>query len=201
MTLCGALEAAQIVCWIAPRDIPAGKRWDEAIMEAIRETRCMVLLLSASANSSVQVLHEVERAASYGLRIFPVRIEDVQPTGGLELHISGPQWINAFPKLTSEHLNVLLEALKGRATWRSITSSSHLVPRRGRGSSIIVLIASLVAIGVVAAGVHFWLTRPTPQPHSSRVQAPTVQPIHVGNGISDSITVRSNTPGKVIGSN
>ena len=40
----------------------------------------MVLVFSASANDSPQVMREVERAVSKGIPIIPLRIEDVPPS-------------------------------------------------------------------------------------------------------------------------
>ena len=45
--ICAALEARGIRCWIAPRDVPAGADWGEAILTAIGRAHAMVLVLSA----------------------------------------------------------------------------------------------------------------------------------------------------------
>src|SRR4051794_27482396 len=39
-----ALEAAKLRCWIATRDIPPGAHWGSAIVEAIGDSRMMVLI-------------------------------------------------------------------------------------------------------------------------------------------------------------
>jgi hypothetical protein len=51
-----ALESRGIRCWMAPRDIRPGANWGESILEAIGKVKMMVLLLSANANASPQVL-------------------------------------------------------------------------------------------------------------------------------------------------
>ena len=61
---CAVLEGAGIRCWIAPRDIPAGAPWSAAIIEGIEDSRVLVLVFSANANASDQVLREVERAVA-----------------------------------------------------------------------------------------------------------------------------------------
>ena len=64
--ICVRLESRGIRCWIAPRDIPPGTAWAEAIIRAIGESRIMVLVYSAHSNCSQQVPRELERAVSKG---------------------------------------------------------------------------------------------------------------------------------------
>ena len=68
---CATLEAQRIHCWIAPRDIAPGATWGGSIIQAIEETRIMVLIYSGSANHSPQIIREVERAVSKDLVIVP----------------------------------------------------------------------------------------------------------------------------------
>src|SRR5208283_1554034 len=82
--LCAKLESEGIQCWIAPRNITPGMEWGAAIIDAIESSRLMVLLLTTSADSSPQIVREVERAVSKGLRIVPLRVEDIQPGKNLE---------------------------------------------------------------------------------------------------------------------
>src|SRR5690348_15316632 len=84
---CAALEARGIRCWIAPRDIDPGKDWAESIVDAIRGARIMLLVFSRHANESAQVKREVERAASSGKVLLPLRIDDVLPEAALEYYL------------------------------------------------------------------------------------------------------------------
>ena len=61
--ICGAFEADNIPCWIAPRDVHAGRPYPGQITQAIREARILLLVLTEAANRSKHVLREVERAA------------------------------------------------------------------------------------------------------------------------------------------
>jgi TIR domain len=63
--VCAALEAAGIRCWIAPRDVMAGRPYSGQITEAIRRAEILLLVLSDASNRSKQVLREVERAAHF----------------------------------------------------------------------------------------------------------------------------------------
>ena len=62
-----------IRCWIAPRDVPAGSEWAEAIIDAIEHAIVMVLIFSTHSNESRQVRREIELAVSRGLTIMPIR--------------------------------------------------------------------------------------------------------------------------------
>jgi hypothetical protein len=46
--VCATLEARSIRCWIAPRDILPGTDYGAAIVDAITQSRFMVLVLSAN---------------------------------------------------------------------------------------------------------------------------------------------------------
>src|SRR5204863_9900763 len=85
--VCGTLEANKIRCWIAPRDVGAGRHWGSAIVEAIGESAVMVVIFSQHANGSPQVMREIERAVSKGVAIIPFRVENVMPSKDLEYFI------------------------------------------------------------------------------------------------------------------
>lgn len=110
--VCVALEAAGIGCWIAPRDIRAGSDWGEAIVGAINESRAMVLVFSAAANASKQVLREVERAVAKGVVVVPLRVDDQMPTGSYEYFLSATHWLDARSAPLERHLTLLIETVR-----------------------------------------------------------------------------------------
>jgi hypothetical protein len=107
--VCAALEANNISCWIAPRDVPTGSNYGSVIIEAINLSQVMVLILSEASNKSEQVVREVERAVAKGIMILPFRIEEVKLSNALEYFLSTHQWLDAFPKLTDGHVNSLVQ--------------------------------------------------------------------------------------------
>lgn len=111
-TVCAALEAAHLRCWIAPRDIVPGQDWPEAIVEAIAASRVMVLVFSSHADQSQQITREVERAVAKGVSVIPFRIEDVVPTRSLEYLIGPLHWLNAITPPLERHLGELVEAVR-----------------------------------------------------------------------------------------
>ena len=109
---CAALESSGIRCWIATRDIMPGFEYGDAIVEAINQSRALVLVFSSNANQSPQIRREVERAVSKGLPIVPLRIENIAPTQSLEYFIGAVHWLDALTPPLEHHLERLAEAVK-----------------------------------------------------------------------------------------
>ncbi|MGH6804939.1 MAG: toll/interleukin-1 receptor domain-containing protein, partial [Methyloceanibacter sp.] len=101
------LESRGFKCWIAPRDVRAGRSYGDEIIRGIESTRSFVLVLSKASNDSAFVAREVERAVSKKKPIFAVRIANVEPAPSLELFISGTQWIDAFSGGVGAHIDRL----------------------------------------------------------------------------------------------
>jgi TIR domain len=109
---CAVLEAAGIRCWVAPRDISPGQEYAAAIIDAIDRCRVMVLIFSSSANDSPQVRREIERAASKGVAIMPVRIERIAPTKSMEYFLGDIHWLDAMTPPIENHLQQLAVTIK-----------------------------------------------------------------------------------------
>jgi hypothetical protein len=107
---CAALEARGIRCWIAPRDIAPGQDWAASIVAAIQGAQIMLLVFSEHANQSPQVQREVERAASSGKVILPLRVDDVLPEAALAYYLGTPHWLDAITKPFEAHLEKLADA-------------------------------------------------------------------------------------------
>lgn len=110
--VCIALETAGLRCWFAPRDIVPGMTWASAIIEGLDRSRAVVLVLSRSANLSNEVLREVERASRTGKPIVTLRIEDVEPSGGLAYFLSATQWLDALHRPLRPVLEQLAAGLR-----------------------------------------------------------------------------------------
>ena len=105
-------------CWFAPRDVLPERPYAEALIDAINESWLMVLVFSSSSNGSDHVIREVERAASKGIPILPLRIEDVAPNKSMEFFIGATHWLDAISPPLERHLDQLtrtvLELLPAR---------------------------------------------------------------------------------------
>jgi hypothetical protein len=109
--VCARLESAGIRCWIAPRDIKAGMTWSGEIVKAIDKCRVMVLVFSANANESPQIIREVEAAVNRNKPILPLRIENILPSDSMAYFMSAVHWLDAVSEPIEEHLDQLTEAV------------------------------------------------------------------------------------------
>jgi TIR domain len=106
---CAMLESSGVRAWIAPRDVRPGVEYGAEIVEAIERCRVLVLIFSANANHSGQILREVERAVSKGIPIVPVRIEEVLPTKSMEYFLGTIHWLEALTPPLEKHLRQLVD--------------------------------------------------------------------------------------------
>ena len=154
--VCATLESRGIRCWIAPRDIPPGKDWGEAIIEGLEGSRIMVLVFSSHANASVNVPKEVERAFSKDLTVIPFRVEDVPLSKKLEYHLSSVHWLDALTPPLERHLSDLGEkvSLSLGAVRRSASSTDRRQGDSGGGLDIPAFLQdrSDVVVRKVASG-------------------------------------------------
>jgi hypothetical protein len=109
---CAHLEAHGIRCWIAPRDPIAGIPYGRQLVEAIAQTRIVILIFSAKANASEAVLSELELAYKRGKNIVPFRIELVLPEGDLEYYIQRVHWLDAMNPPMEQKLDQLVELVR-----------------------------------------------------------------------------------------
>lgn len=109
---CATFEKNGIRCWIAPRDVPAGSEWAEAIIDAIESARIMVLIFSTHSNESRQVRREIELAVSRGLTIMPIRLEKIAPTKSMAYYMAGVHWLDALNPPLERHFTEMVGWMK-----------------------------------------------------------------------------------------
>jgi hypothetical protein len=114
MELVNRVEREGINCWIAPRDIAPSADWAAEIIDAIANSRTMILVFSASSNESPQVRREVERAVHKQVSILPFRIENVLPSKSLEYFLSAQHWMDAVPPPREPHYARLCAYLRAQ---------------------------------------------------------------------------------------
>lgn len=90
--ICENFEQAGISCWIAPRDIQAGKEYGGEIIRGIETSKVFFLCLSKTANESQHVLREVERAVNRKIPILVYQQEETQLSKSLEYFLASTQW-------------------------------------------------------------------------------------------------------------
>jgi hypothetical protein len=94
--ICTALENRGLPCWLASRDVRPGENFQEAIVNAIRSAKVMVLVFTDNANSSDEIKKELVLASQNKLTIIPARVEDVVPNAALAYEFATRQWIDLF---------------------------------------------------------------------------------------------------------
>jgi WD40 repeat protein/tetratricopeptide (TPR) repeat protein len=182
--VCATLEQKGFRCWIAPRDIVAGKGWSESIIEGIEQSRLLVLVFSANSNASQQVIREVERAVAKRIPIIPFRVENLAPSKAMEYFISSQHWLDAYTPPLEKHLEHLAQTvhvlLKGsdvphrpgpkedpaaylKAAVKSLFARDH------RPRVLLALTGLLLLAALAVAGV-FWAFR-TPTASAEVIQA------------------------------
>jgi len=182
------LEAKGVRCWIAPRDITPGKEWSEAIIEGIQQSRMMVLVFSNHANSSQQVLREVERAVNRGMPIVPFRIENLLPSKAMEYFISTHHWLDAYHPPLEEHLDKLTNTCESLLTGTVATREEKpkdlkgllrsavktLAARDNRTRVLVGAAALLLLVGVLIVGAIYAMKDPKASPDVIQARAQAV---------------------------
>jgi predicted NBD/HSP70 family sugar kinase len=115
--ICHALEAANVGCWIAPRDVPAGKQYPEVITDAITLSRVLLLVFSHRVLDSPTVFREVEMCSSRGIPIVVYRLDSTDPRQTkFALFLRSYQWFDdgmngnvegTLPRLVNDVMKLL----------------------------------------------------------------------------------------------
>lgn len=114
--VCETLEAREIKCWYAPRDVSYGVDFDETIVDAICESRLMILILSAHSNQSAHVKREIQNACmeDADVPILPFRVDDVPLNKALRYYIGAVHWLDAVTPPFESHLDNLVQHVVAR---------------------------------------------------------------------------------------
>lgn len=109
--VCKVLETRGISCWIAPRNVPAGMDYGHAIVDGIKKSRVMVVLLSETSGASRYVAREVERAVTHEVSLLPIRLAPMNIPERLEFFLGSSQWFDLFAPASEKDLELLTEAV------------------------------------------------------------------------------------------
>ena len=161
--VCAALEAKRIRCWIAPRDILAGKQWAGAVLDAISDARVMVLIYSANSNASPQVIREVDRAVSRSVIIIPFRIDATVMCKEMEYYISAAHWLDALSGPMENHIATLVGTARRLLADKSspVVQQPLFAPKPTAPASRpkrhwVIPVAIILAAIVIMNGILLW---------------------------------------------
>ena len=110
-TIVSTLEKNNIRCWYAPRDIEPGADWGKSITNAIKDSKVFLLIFSGNSNKSQRVLDELNFAISQEETIVPFRIENLEPSDAMLLHLISRHWLDAYNPSWEKFLNKLVKTL------------------------------------------------------------------------------------------
>jgi hypothetical protein len=169
--ICDEMELRHVPCWISSRDVRPGRNYQSEIIDALEHATHLILVFSANSNRSEEVARELSLASKKKIPICPVRIENIQPTGGMEFMLATSQWVDAFDKFQNA-MDRLASEINGSTVLKIAverTAVSHVLP---------VLVGGL-ALAVVAAGgmaAYLSLTAPANAPAASHATVMAVPP-------------------------
>lgn len=104
------LEDFGVDCWIAPRDIPAGKDWDVSIINAIERCSGTIFLISENSNTSEQTKREVQIAVESDKWLIPICIDGTEPSKQFKYYLTSKQWFDlSVPPEPDELRELLIE--------------------------------------------------------------------------------------------
>jgi hypothetical protein len=162
--VCANLEAIGIRCWIAPRDIAPGEDWPTAIAKAISKSRIMVLVFSASSNSSEDVSRELILASNSKLVIIPFKIENIEPEPGKQYYLARTHWLDAMNPPTKGQITTLVNRVKSILPATEPVDTNQKEPDRELQPPLkenwfgnrknMLLLGGLIALGLIA-GIVF----------------------------------------------
>ncbi len=152
--VCAALEKTGVSCWIAPRDIEAGTDYPNAILQAIKSVKSVVVLLTSGALASPHILSEIGHAFNAKKQMLPVRLCSSLLPPDFDYFLSTQQWLDAPGGFTDETLKRVIDTVSG--TLVEQRDLDHAAHRRKRS----VLIAAAFAMVLAAAGIVAYSRRP-----------------------------------------
>jgi len=127
--ICEKLESAQLKCWIAERDIPAGDDWTEATRNAIGSSRVILLVLSENANAAPHIEREIAHAFYTKRSIVPFRLTNTLPRRDFLFYLGNVRWFDAFNLPAEQHLEALTASIHGMVRGPTVTRDA--VPQDG----------------------------------------------------------------------
>jgi phosphonate transport system substrate-binding protein len=176
-----SLEKESIRCWYAPRDIKPGTDWGEEIVKAVTASKVFLLIFSKNSNSSQRVLDELNVAISNELVIIPFRIEKLDPSGAMLLHLSSRHWLDAFVPSWEKHIDDLVKSVSLNLEKTDLPietnfakSSAKPFASKKRKTWIIAIIAAVIALSAFTVFGLSWLSQQARNPSTDQVPSQTV---------------------------
>jgi hypothetical protein len=105
------LEGEGIGTWLDRRSIAGGSSWDAAIVEGIKNSRAVAVLVSPEAMRSRNVRQELRLAMQYDKLVLPLLLAETAYPSEVEYVLAGRQWVEVFDQPAEAWLPEVLRAL------------------------------------------------------------------------------------------
>lgn len=116
-----------IATWMAPYDILPGSSHNDVIPNAIRNSTCVILMLSNAAQNSPHVSRETDRAINFRRTIIPIKIEDVQLNDKFQYYTCESQIISVQQIDENQPIiNTLLKTIKNIASIENDSNKENI---------------------------------------------------------------------------
>ena len=136
-----------------------GSSYHEEIVQAIENSRAVLLLFSSSANKSAHVLREVELAEQGRKPILPLRIDVSDPAGGLKYMLANKQWVER-KALGNRLVDTIEQLLAGARPIRTGVDEARARPApeppKKKSAVSPALIAAIAIVLLLGGGIAAW---------------------------------------------
>jgi hypothetical protein len=159
--LCDRLEAQGISCWLAPRDVTPGRPFAEECVRGVEQSGSFILLASANAISSVQVLSEVEQAHKRNKPLYTILLGKPKVSKELDYYISRLHWIEYAGDSVDSLAARLAKVISGSQAWSDVASPPSL--RRTvlyhRNAFVSSALATALVLALAGFALYYWFNR------------------------------------------
>lgn len=178
--LVSGLEAAGHDTWVDTDDLVGSEQWRASIVDGVRSSDAVLLVVSPRSMESNYVEREVVVAADQRRRILPIVAEPAALSGSIMFELAGSQQHSFVGRPFEEAMGELLEALGTLAPAATPAATQPVASRRN------LMVIGIVAV-LVAAVLAVQLTRgddDTTTTASSPSTSPPASSSEVGSGPS-----------------
>ena len=147
------LRKAGVSVWMDEGGIDAATLWSEAIVEAINESKILIMMVSKHSTDSANVVKEVMIASESSKTILPVYLEPADIPTRLKYQLTGIQHSEAYSLTPDELLDELLRGLAkngvtvpGYETTKTTASSQSPSHKKRRGRQIQWKLPALISL-------------------------------------------------------
>lgn len=111
-TIAARLDARRMPCWIAPRDLPAGRDAAAATAAAFGDAQLVLAAVSRHSEGAAGQMAQLQRAIEARQPVLALRIENVELPAALAELLRHATLIDAFALGLDEHADRLADLLE-----------------------------------------------------------------------------------------